>query len=71
MDTAMLGAAAGMYNCGCAMMGVGKAFTAGAGAVGMSWGVRYSCALMLVSEVTIASGEDEGLTCRNSCADEC
>ena len=67
----MLGAAAGVYDCGRAMMGVGKAFTAGAGGFEISWGVRYSCALMLVSEVTIASGEDEGLTCRNSCADEC
>ena len=58
----MLSAAAGVYDCGRAMMGVGKAFTAGAGAVGISWSVRYSCALMLVSEVAIASGEDGGFT---------
>ena len=53
----MLGAAAGMFDCGCAMPGVDKAFTTGIGAMDMAWGVRYTCALMLVSGISIASGE--------------
>ena len=57
----MLGAAAGIYY-GCAVAGVGKAFMAGAGNVRMSWGMRYSCTVMLFSEAAIGSGEDGGLT---------
>ena len=53
----MFGAAAGIYDCGRAMMRVGKAFTANAGGVGMSWGVRYSCAFLLVSQDATASGD--------------
>ena len=58
MDTAILGAAAGIYARGCAVAGIGNAFTAGASAVEMSCGgVGYSCALMLVSEVANRSKE--------------
>ena len=54
MDAAVLVAAAGIFDCGCAMTGVAKAFTAGAGAVGMAWGVRYTCTLTLISWVSIS-----------------
>ena len=63
MDTAVFGAAAGMYDCTCAAIGVGSLFNTGAGGVRILWGVKYSCSsLMLVSKVIIGSGEDEGLT---------